>query len=554
MKKMKKILSGMLACVMLIGALAGCGNNQPGNQGGNIFGDDPNNNVAIDSNKIQLYVTTFAGGLGDSWLVEVAKRFNAQSDKYQVVVGESLKDDYPSIEADIMAGTSEYDIYFNVFNTYESLAAGGYLETLDDILEMKPDGDSGKSVRDKMMNAEDYTEFYTYKGNLYALPFTELWYGMHIDYSLFEEMGWLCTNPDGSFTLGVDGQPNTYDDGWPVNMTEFDAMLQRITASGYTPFNFPGKYTDYLICFLEAIWAMYDGVDNYRLSYTYDGTYEPTNGSGFTITPQSGDQTNDMQGKLKALEFFEKYFGNMSNVTSYSKDLLVNHTDAQKYFIQQVVASKNYEKCAIHLDGEWWEHEAKSQFDLMEKSGYTDYAYETRDYRMMPIPSFDGSYGLDGQGGGSVAAVHEFGNCFIKKQSNPEKTAGAKAFLVYTLSDEMLSYFVAETGSVRPYVFNLLEEYSDDLSTHNKSVLAMKNNPDVFQACNRHVFAGEDGLRSADVIISISRWSSKLTNGVVYSDPFLAMKENPGLTAKEYLKGIQSANQNAWDRAKEQLS
>ena len=75
-------------------------------------------------------------------------------------------------------------------------------------------------------------------------------------------------------TKGRDGVEGTYDDGLPETYEEFQSLVDRIKYMQLTPF----VYSDVIETGLteplaETIWAQYDGMTNYKISYSYEGTY-----------------------------------------------------------------------------------------------------------------------------------------------------------------------------------------------------------------------------------------------------------------------------------------
>lgn len=461
---MKKFLAVLVGMLLLTGSFAGCGKVTQ----------------QIDTSKTQIYANTFNGGMGTDWLLKVAADFNASSEEYQVLVADPNKDQYEIISSQIKTGVAVNDIFFNTNNLYIDLAMGDYLEPLDEVLDMKPDGPNGLTVREKLRDPDMFLTPYVYEGSTYCLPFTDLILGFICDYDLCERRHWLVTDEHGNISAGRDGKTGTYDDGLPVDMDEFDAMIDRILADpDGIPFNYSGGSVAYLNQIVQAVHAQYDGLEAFKTFYSYSGSFKNANGNTVTVTPAEGYKVYDMPGLQKSLEFLDEYFLNPAYYTEKSDKATYAFDQAQTNFIMGAAGIKGYQLSAFHIDGEWWENESRSTFNSLEGQGNEAFAFGERDYRLMPIPTQDGAYGVDGEGNGSTVAAIENGNIFVKKQTDEHKRQGIMEFLAYTCSDEALKTFSLYTGAMRPFNYTLEDDEIAGLTKLQQSVMELKQDPNI---------------------------------------------------------------------------
>ena len=516
---MKKIITCLLAMALSV-SLAACGT---------VIQN-------VNKDKTQVYVVTFEGGLGSDWLKEAATRFNERNPEYQVVVSEPSKDTYPVIMSSITAGVALNDVFFNVNPDYVELAIGDYLETLDDVMKMKPDGEDGKTIEEKLLNKDLFLKAFSLerdgKTQMYAMPFSDLVAGLVYDRDLFIKNNWLIQEDTEEYklTAGRDGVYGTYDDGEPVTMEEFDMMLQAIHNDGSYPFNWAGAAVAYLTNALESVWAMYDGYDNYVMSFSYEGLYTPMSGEGFEITPKTGNLNNDMQGKLKSLEFMRKYFVDSTEenyVTPLSLERTTSHRAAQDAFLMGLAYPNNnkFSKPAFHFDGEWWENESRGMFKSLYESGKKDFEYGKINFQMMPLPAYENSYGADGKGGGFVLPVSENGNIFIKKQTDEKKREGAKKFVSFTKSDEILRLFTRYTGTLAPFEYELTEEDLNGMTTFAKNMIRLKREPGATLV--RPDLLKYQSPLNYRIVNRPNRWEANI-GGVNYTTPYQAMAKDDG--------------------------
>ena len=164
---------------------------------------------SIDTSKTQIYVDVYNGGNGCEWIKQLAKDFNALYDDsgYEVIIIDEHKYSIEEIQSDIQYGT-DVNIYFTAESSVKKMALLGYLEDLSDVYQMKPDGESGKTIEQKLRNPELAKKIYAGQNmqGLYGLPYSESWMGLVYEHERFLENGWYnyATEAD-SATLTAQG-------------------------------------------------------------------------------------------------------------------------------------------------------------------------------------------------------------------------------------------------------------------------------------------------------------------------------------------------------------
>ena len=386
MKKFFKCICVGMGTMMFV-SLASCGG------GTKLEEEDGDKRPAI-------YVSVFNGGYGRAWLDKIVSDYNKEhpDNTYKIAV-RSSKDEFNAVLGNLKANTAIYDMFYTNAYAYK-LIDGRLLEDITDVWDSKPAG-SDKTIREMMVGRENYEKAYSDKdGKLYCLPLQESLRGFMYDHEvfmkyglLFNEAGNFISSPSETLSTGKDGIPGTYDDGQPITETQWEAMVNKATATLGYAFNYTGKFSVYLNDIYEMISAQYDGVDKYMMNWTFDGTYDFGDGKGETkITLDNGYEMTRMKGNIKALEFMDTYLAckdtklNITNKYTYpsASTNSYSHTDAQKDFISFTAQNKKT-KLAMLIEGDWWENEAKTMFDALNSNNYTDYAFRTHDYRFTNI-------------------------------------------------------------------------------------------------------------------------------------------------------------------------
>lgn len=482
MKRINKFLS----CVLALGLMASCAACGPKIDGD--FDDKANN----------IYIQVYTGGVGSAWLNDVVKEFNQKydsevsSEKWVMnVLTTNNKDDGANFYEAFKSGTSSADIYFTSNPTmWPEMISNNYLLDLSDVYASKPDGESGKTVSQKLANAnEGYNKLYTNYGKangIYGLPYAELVMGMIVNKETFVKNGWFtaadvsekeaieqalgCSLKTATYqmrnvlvrsdvtgapkysdiilTAGKDGKYGTVDDGQPVNVTEWNDMMDAISSANYKAFLWSGKYPGYTNAVLSGIFGQYMGEENMRKWLMFgDEEYSFTDGSGKEVTVNS--QTRAESYKVPELKKALDFFSSQVVKNAHSKSLTGNetHIETQGSFIYGETSS-TMEKAAILCDGSWWENEARTKLEAVG-------GYNKNEYTFLYAPAFEGQKMAATD---SYMPVTEAGSVFARNTKDEAKAAKIKEFLSMTCSDKYLKHFTSSNGCIRPFEYSLSEE------------------------------------------------------------------------------------------------
>lgn len=554
MKKIGKIISCMAALVMAASFTA-CGPKIDGD-----FDEKANN----------IYIQAYTGGVGSEWLNAVVEEFNKKydskvsSEKWVMnILTTNNKDDGANFYEAFKSGTSAADIYFTSNPTmWPEMISNNYLLDLSDVYSSKPDGESGKTVAEKLSGADaDYNKLYTNNGKatgVYGLPYAELFAGMVVNKEVFVKNGWFasadvseksaieqalgCTLKTATYqmrtvlvrsdvsgtpkysdvilTAGKDGKYGTADDGQPVNMTEWNDMMDSISNANYKAFLWSGKYTEYTNHVLSDVLGQYLGEDGMKKWLTFgDEEYTFTDESGNEVLVNSKNRAEAFKipELKKALEFMSEQV--VKN--AYSKSITGNdtHTDTHGYFIYGENSS-TMEKAAILCDGSWWENEAKSKLQAVAGYGKNEYTF-------LFAPSFEGQKMAATD---SYLTVSEAGSVFARNTTNSEKAAKIKEFLSMTCSDKYLKHFTLTTGCIRPYDYDLTDEELSELTPFGRNCW------NIYNSDNIHIVKTPLILNLGTSNVGLNAEYKSYINKNIYETPISALIKN--ISAKSVFDGI----------------
>ena len=532
-KRLLTILTLIITACIAMTAMAGCGEKKQ---------TDPST----------IFINCYSGGYGAQYMRNNAAAFNAMQSEYKAVVLPDNKDDIGLISQTIKAGTAAGDIFMNGYDLLE-LMRQDLLMDISDVLESE--SDNGVKIKNKIRDFSDFEPIISYENKFYAMPHNDGIVSMVVDYQLLKDRGWLVKGLDNEISAGKDGQKGTYDDGLPVDMNEWEQMANAIVGASIYPFIVTGQYNFYSQFALDALWAQYDGIDNYIAANTYSGAYTSHSSTVTQLSWQNGYLAFQLaEGRKKAVEFAETYFGNP--VYLHPKSMLqTSHRDAQDAFILGYKNASGNPQSAILVDGSWWENEARPMFNSLAENNEPQHAYGVHDYRMMPMPNLPGSKGLDGNGKGSAVSCIEHCMYFAKKQTNEIKIAAVKAFMKYLASDEALKNYTATTGGIGAYDYTLNETQYNGLSPFAKSVWDMYNGENVRVV--RPLLYGYSTPFGSLTIPRVERWSSRPLNNsgnaVDFTNPFPALVFN-NIPAVNYNNGFETKfTQTFWNSLLSQL-
>ena len=500
---MKKTLKKGVALCMAVFATASC------------FAACGDVEEEYDPNKTQLYVKVFNGGAGTAWIETLRDEFNKNNDEYEVILRYE-KISASSVINEIELDTATSDIYFTSEIQFQSGIYKDYFEDLTDVLDTKVDGENGKTIGEKMQNAENWKKMASKNGQgCYVLPYLDAIMGFVYNHDMFVENGWLSfageededalaaqgitfevaansnlifksstgvTNyEEGDYilTAGKDGKYGTYDDGQPTTEEEFDNMIEDITlgnkkAKAYV---YAGLYDQYSNHIVNAIAAQYVGPTTFNNMLQYDTkgeVLEMHSGDDKAITFEKGYEVYDAQGIYEGLRFADKNLNDQTIVDANSfKVASYSHTDAQNDFLLGYKKAEGYP--AMLVEGVWWENEARAMFNTIAESGYPDRGFGKQDYRYMLMPAIEGQKGIDGQGNGTVFSASDTGGIVMKKQTDAAKLAKLKEFLCMTLTEEVLVNFTKTTGINRPFDYTLSQADLAEMTPFARNVYNIYN-------------------------------------------------------------------------------
>lgn len=549
MMKLKKVSSLAMVLAMLMSAAACGGTTAP--PGESTGGEDA-------SGKTILKVGTYDGGVGTAWLDDAAKAFEEKYAGVSFNAGEmGVKVDVVGTKgyngATLLDGTLDRDVYFTENVSYfDHVNKGNFANITDIVTETLTEYNETTSIEGKLDKLQqDYLK--AKDGQYYAIPFYDGIYGMIYDRDMFNNNKWffdadgdIGVNESGNLSAGPDGNmETTYDNGLPATYEQFEELLSTIRGKTITPFSYSGFASDYVKRMLMNLWSDYEGYDQMRLNYTFDGTANiVTSIDGETVTTEATpiDATNGyllqkQAGKYYALQFMDEILlGNSANIPKNG----VSHTDAQKnYIVGDLAKGEGGAKIyAMHIDGIWWESEATASFANYE----TIYGKGKQDRRFafMPIPKVS----ADKVGKQTLISLNDSYAFINKNASNMEL---AKAFLQFVHTDAQMSAFTAKTSTTRSLQYEIASADEAKMSYFGKSIIEMKKNSDIV-----YPLSSVEKVINNPSYFSTDAWGwSSLVGGNPYKDPFMNLLEVSGLTAESYFKGLSSQySQNSWNGLK----
>ena len=536
---MKKLQSFLAALIILLSLFSGVGCSEA--DGG----------YQIDPNKTQIYVHVTNGGYGYSWLEQAAEDWGKEpgNEKYEIIPVSSIEEDVTKIKSNYESGAAE-DIYFMSHSGIQQLISAGIVADLNDLVQQKPDG--GKTVEELLKYPDTVRgAFSDEEGNLYAIPYGDSFLGLVFDFDLFYDAGWLITDGMGNLSAGKDGKPGTYDDGQPVNIAEWETMLNKIKNSGNAyPFIYTTKYIGYLDQIIYALVAQYAGLEDYNTFIDYEGSYKDANGQTVTVPLSEGYKVYEMPAFEKAAAFLHDYlFLDQSMVYPSSWDTTeFTHRDAQNKFIIGYKQTSDVPLGAMLAEGIWWENEARSMFNSLEDRGDDKHAYGQVDYRYMLFPDMEGQVGANGDGTGSVFSAMDAGAAFVLKSDDAEKQAKAEDFLLYTCKEKYLKLFTQSSGAVRPYYYELSEQELAEMTPFQRNVWAIYSDTENVTIIRPAMERFSTRINYATSKMDDRFYGKFSTAGYGISKAF-----SLHYSTSEYLQAVKAYNQGEWTTFMEEL-
>ncbi len=476
--KLNKLIACTLSAIVAVGCFAGCGG--PSSSGGG------------DSSKSIFNVGASDTGYGALWLENSAKAFE---EKYADVVFEEGKkgveividkrvEEFTGENLRLTMAGNPNAIYCVGASGYEILAQSDLLVDITDVINEDIYDDKGNLVESNATTSimdtmrDEFVGLHEVNGKYYGIPLMTYSNSIIYDADLFNEKGYYFfangnmgakqADIDAGTNIGTgpDGVVGTPDDGMPVTYSDFVRLLEKMDSDDVIPFTFAGG-TGYQINFAyNAIFANYQGYDDYMLNWSFDGT----DSKGNVITESNLDPLINQEGRKAALQFFHDIIRN-----NYYRDAARTeaHTTALFKYIDSVNEYGTDKRVAMCFEGGYWENEARFYFDEAAAID-PDMGYGKRDFRMLPIPNFTDTTGIAAQTNTSekevivtkgaesyIALAKDF-----KAENKEAQKEIAIEFLKFIQSREQLSNFTRDTGACfRSYNF---EPTAEELATWTK--------------------------------------------------------------------------------------
>ena len=344
MKNMKKVLSLVVALVMIVGLLAGCGDND--------VQTNPDGSVAQGKKAIVAYNSV---GYGHEWLEKLAADFNAMyaDEGYEIELKISMAyENKPELEIGKGAAKNDVDMYLDAANLESLLDAsdktmrgqGAVLVDLTESVWNKPAIGLNKQEESKTISErfllDDTNLYYSgvkeeYAGGLYVLPTgMELWStGIVVNPTVLANYGYTADN-----------LPRTTD--------EFNAMCAEIAAksaeTGVYAYSWAGaNAAGYLSYLFFEYFAQYSGAEallNFSMTRpTTDATLEEILADGWKVYEDVG-----------ILEGFKAMEPIMKPEYSPNGSASMTHMEAQHQLLSG--------KVAFMVMGDWLMYEMKKEY------------------------------------------------------------------------------------------------------------------------------------------------------------------------------------------------
>lgn len=547
----------------------------------------------VDANKTQLYIATYGGGYGTSFLKDLKERFEEHA---KDVVYENGKTgaqilyiaDKDRYTASSLKDKIEYDqneLFFITGDDLFSYLDGNKLLEITDIVKEKIPGEE-KSIEDKLR--PEMKEHHNVGDKYYSLPFVDSGAGLSYNVSVFEDYelyfakggcpseylrpsdskegidakldgafsSYAFVGADAEKSAGPDGKYGTNDDGLPATLVEFNQLIDRMIEVGVDSIIWSATYETAYSPFLpRAFRVNHHGLAESSINSNAGGTEGTktkiitsfTNGvpnvEERLIKKENLKDVLKQEGFYYGLQLFEK----MLKSESYSKHVKssLSHVETQEMYLASPFTDGE-KPIAFLLDGCWWENEADSAntFDRL-KNDFGDAASRANArFGYFPMPWFDDSrigdkYTMSG-GGGSI---------LVKKDFPQEKYQLLKDFLQFALTDESLMRQTVNMGLPAPYVYEMDDKanpnsYYNQMSYFTRNYFEIYKSSDIVYGFTSRELSLDQDIKNINEIISYM--SSKTVdnerygtfpNGILYPNAAFNGTEKE-MTAKTFFEGL----------------
>ncbi|MBO4262416.1 MAG: carbohydrate ABC transporter substrate-binding protein [Clostridia bacterium] len=458
--------------------------------GGTVV-DDNGGGGGDAKNKTQLFIMNYDGGYGTDWLYDAIKRFEAQNADVSFEDGKVgckiTVDPRKAGGSEFTFSTTNVHMAITEQNTLSAIGSSA-MEPLDDVMDAILAQD-GVDLPDNILNALKLGD-----GHVYAIPHYEGGGGITYDKDLFnrkklyiaKDGGYVSAS--GNLSAGPDGIEGTFDDGLPATYKEFLDLCDYMKTKNIVPFIISGVYKGWYCSFvLDRFAASYNG-ENYKANYTFSGTNVPyvvsateddsLFGYSFTTATTDIDSSNayllrQTKGNFCALSILNEIVKNKYYDTK-GWGSSVTHLDAQERYLRSYKGETGEKPIAMLIDGTWWQNEARETFESMAYENEYDSA-ANRNFGWMPLPTKIDENDTN-EGDPLLTVDHLNALVFLRKDCADGTKKLAKEFIKFLYTPENLELFTKQTGTTRPFKYEISENTYNGLSSFEKDIWNMHNN------------------------------------------------------------------------------
>lgn len=471
---LKKLLAGAVLVTTALSSFACAGKKDP------------------NAGKATLYVYSFTKGFGDEWLKSLIADYEALHVNTEINGKKGIHIEPTAVGEDAgdIANRDEVIYFLEQQDYYQLMASTRIADITDAVKGENPYDAAGRTLEDKMFDDQKAYFGRTINGETryFAYPHYLTTFGIVYDVELFDSMGYYFADGYdpagdlqfkflGSFggkkTAGPDGEYNTSDDGLPTTYEEFLWLCDYISGA-HNPLLWTGQFRDsYLMHFINALATDYNGYEQTRLNYTFNGT--ATNlgtivdgvfvedAEDTVIDGENGAELARQAGKYYAMKFYEDLY-KKTYINEKSDSLFGDKYD--QYKAQEDFLIKATKRNAMLLEGNWWNEEATPVFENTSV-GKPELSKQNRKLGWMPLPKAN----ADMVDGSSTLYDIYYPLCVMKNglDANSWEYKYAIDFIQFANSDAQLAKFTQITGTTKALKYELTPDQYKGLSCFGKS-------------------------------------------------------------------------------------
>lgn len=551
------------------------------------------------ANTTTISVHYFNGGLGSDWINEVIADFEEtfenvsfEDGKTGVHVALTPDKEFNELATSMATGAESADLIYTAESDIVSLLnTQGIIYDATEIVTEKVYDENGELKLNaagdgfEIQTSSMYDRMLPYAQTAYNLdgtkwdnntvdgisvnviPYEDTLAGIIIDYDLYEELcnkyGIVDQMTGYKFEGDAVAMPGTWD--------EFFNLLNRIrdgeshSAGGYSGFMYSIDY--YTGAIENAVIADVDGTDEgvtdktqysgIRMYDTYDGMYD-FDGDGTketTITTDNAYMLTQTRGYEAMTEVAARLFSSSSFGNHYDNGVTNNPTysTAQMNYIMSKTSQTAPRILAI-LEGDWWENEARQNFDSMGAINEED-GYGKRTFRLMPIPHMSDEEVEAGKAYkvGGFSSIYPLILNAKTLTGNAAKEKVAKLFVQFQHSQSQLRTFTKWSGSVRPYMYTVTDDIKNQMTPFAQSILEIqmedRKEDGKIEIVRRNQLTQDDEVRLTSSAIDFSSKydNHTLGNGHVVANMLTLRKSSVSWTddqvsdvVEKYVQGMLS--------------